>query len=222
MKLQRHTWWALGALVVAGASGYAAFRVTHVDAADHLDPPARTNPMAGGSDRNADIADIYAWHTGTGASATLTTVLTFSGPNDPVADQAVACDKDVLYVINIDNDGDSVSDIAIDIRFGHDDVGNCFVRVENVPGESSAIVSRVEHATTRGDVHVFAGLRDDPFFFDLTGFQTTLMTGTLSFVNDRDFFANKNSSAVVLEFPLPATLEGGTKLRVWATTARAS
>ena len=68
------------------------------------------------------------------------------------------------------------------------------------------------------DGFFWAGLREDPFFFDLTGFQETLSTGTVSFVNDRDFFAQKNISAIVIE--LETEDLGGTTLQVWATTSR--
>lgn len=220
MLTKRTFMWALAALSVAAVGVGSAAYVVHIDAADHLDPPGRTNPMAMGMDRNADIADLYAWHRGTGAAATLVTALTFAGPSDPVAGQEIPCDRDVLYTVHIDNDDDNVADFDVEARFGHDDVGNCFVRVSNAPGATAPIEAPVELVTTRGDVKVFAGLRDDPFFFDLTGFQETLAMGTLRFVNDRDTFARKNGGALVLEFPLPATLEGGTALRVWATTAR--
>jgi hypothetical protein len=220
MKTKHMVWLALAMLGITAAVGASMLELAAVDAADHLDPPARTNPAAAGTDRTADIADLYAWHQGTGATATLTTILTFDGPNDPAADQAVACDRDVLYTIHIDNDDDNETDFDIEARFGEDDVGNCFVRVANIPGEAGPIEAPVGLTREGTDAMVYAGLHDDPFFFDLTGFQNTLSTGTLSFENDRDFFARKNLSAVVLEFPLTAAAGGGTSLRVWASTAR--
>ncbi|MCW5761029.1 MAG: hypothetical protein KIS90_14770, partial [Phenylobacterium sp.] len=46
-------------------------------AADHLDPPTRTDPAFDTTpDRSADIADIYAWHT----ADNLVLALTFAGP----------------------------------------------------------------------------------------------------------------------------------------------
>jgi hypothetical protein len=38
--------------------------------------------------------------------------------------------------------------------------------------------------------------------------------------NDRDFFAGKNTSALVLEMPIAGALGMGTSIRVWGTTAR--
>lgn len=223
MRLQGKTWAAYGLLVAAGGAA-AAWGLMAADAADHLDPPARTDPTATppGTDRAADIADLYAWHDSTAATATV--VLTFSGPNPPDDPQSIRCDRDVLYAIHFDTDGadtDYASDIDVYARFGEDDVGNCFVQIENLPGAGGDVVqTRVEHVTQAGEAMVYAGLRDDPFFFDLAGFRTTLMTGDLSFVNDRDFFAGLNSSALVLEIPLSAVSATGGSFRVWATTSR--
>lgn len=219
MRKKFAMWGALTALGIGAAVGASMYEAAGAGAADHLDPPARTDPTMGG-DRTADIGDLYAWHEGTGASATLVTVLTFDGPSDTAVDQAVACDRDVLYTIHIDNDDDDVSDFDIEARFAEDDIGNCFVSVANIPGETNAVEAPVELMRQGTDAKVWAGLRDDPFFFDLQGFNETLAMGTLRFVNDRDFFARKNISALVLEFPLPVTLGGGTGLNMWATTSR--
>ena len=223
MRLQRKTWAAYGLLVAAGGAA-AAWGLVAADAADHLDPPARTDPTATppGTDRAADIADLYAWHDDSAGTATV--ALTFAGPNDPSASQAVRCDPDVLYTIHFDTDGadtDYASDIDVHARFGEDDVGNCFLQVENLPGAGGEVVqTRVEHVTQAGEAKVFAGLRDDPFFFDLVGFRETVAMMTLRFQTDRDFFAMKNSSAIVIEIPLTAVSATGGSFRVWATTSR--
>jgi len=225
MRTKNALWLAVATLGIVAAIGASMLQNADVDAADHLDPPARTDPMnvPPGTDRTADIGDLYAWHRGTGAAATVVTVLTFDGPNDPAADQAVACDRDVVYTIHIDNDDDPATGPEFDIeaRFGEDDLGNCFVEVANIPGAADSVETPVGVTRQVGDATVWAGLHDDPFFFDLQGFQDVLVSGDLSdFVNDRDFFSQKNISAVVLEFPLPAAAGGGTSLRVWASTAR--
>jgi hypothetical protein len=196
-------------------------------AADHLDPPARTDGP--GADRAADIADVFAWYAGTGASQTFTAILTFAGPNAPAAGQAIPCDRDVLYTILIDNTGDAMPEYRIETRFGMDDLRrNCFVNVRGLPGTQAPVVGRVESTVNvPGGARVFAGLRDDAFFFDLQGFRDTIANGRLLngartyFANDRDFFARKNTPAIVVEFPLGAVRGAGTSpLRIWATTAR--
>lgn len=202
-------------------------------AADHLDPPTRTDPMNGGSDRAADIADLYAWHRSEGTTQRLVTVLTFAGPNAPTPTQRMSCDRDVLYNILIDNTGDARPDLTISARMGTDDRMNCFVQWTGLPGTTGPVVTPAEHMRTFGDVKVYAGLRDDPFFFDLQGFRDTLAaagnsttpagiggTRGIRMTNDRDFFAGKNSSALVIEMPLTAATGSATRLKIWATTAR--
>ncbi len=53
---RRKTLATVAAAGLAVAIGFTAWS-TRSDAADHLDPPTRTDPMANGMDRNADIAD---------------------------------------------------------------------------------------------------------------------------------------------------------------------
>jgi len=204
-------------------------------AADHLDPPMRTNPdptQAGAAaDRNSDIADLYVWHGGTGATQTFTAILTFAGPNAPAANQAIPCDRDVLYTIHIDNTGDAMPETSIEARFAMDDTNrNCFISMRGLPGTTGTVVGRVENTVNiAGGGRFFAGLRDDAFFFDLQGFRDTLTNGRLIntttnqpyMQSDRDFFAGKNTSAIVLELPLASVRGSGTNpIRVWATTAR--
>lgn len=215
-------------LLTLGAAAGIAFAATHgapAEAADHLDPPSRTNPdaMPAGMDRNADIADVFAYVRGTGAARTAVLAMSFSGPNVPTARQEVPCDANVVYSIHIDNDGDTALDptSTIEMRLGEDSDGNCFYRLTGVPGAGAdPIVGAVGYTREVGDASTYVGLRADAFFFDLTGFRTTLMTGTLSFVNDRDFFAAKNTPVLVVEVPVAAVSPSDAPYRVWATTAR--
>lgn len=224
MSYKKPAAWTLLTLLVAAGLAFVATRQTTVEAADHLDPPARTNPMAGGTDRNADIADVFAWYRGEGDARTAVFALTFSGPNAPEADQNVPCDPDVVYQIHIDNSGDTdgvTPTSTMEMRLGEDDLGNCFYRITGAPGAgSNPIVGAVGYQSHQGTADAYVGLRADAFFFDLVGFQTTLMTGTLSFADDRDFFDMKNTSAWVIEVPLVGVSPTDAPYRVWATTAR--
>jgi hypothetical protein len=211
----------LGAALLGIAGG--SFLLLHADratAADHLDPPSRVDVTVTPSlDQAADIADVFAWHQGAGANARMVTILTFAGPNAPVEGQATPCDPDVLYTIHISN---GATQFDLRARFAKDDVDGCFVQLMGVPGAGAgAIEGPTERPFRRRGVDVFAGLRDDPFFFDLTGFRQTLASGTISMINDRDFFSGMNTSALVVEFPLAAVSPGGETLDIWATTARA-
>ena len=197
---------------LALAAGFYFTNSEPVQAADHTDPPDRV--MAGNT---ADIGDIYAWHDS--SAGTLTVALTFAGPLAPIADQAGAYDEDVLYGVHIDNNGDNAPNFNVWVRFAQNDLGDWGVQVTGLPGTTGPVEGAVETTLNPGnDVKVWAGLRDDPFFFDLEGFNDTLATSTLAFDPTRDSFAGANITAVVLEVPLAAALSGSDDLQVWATT----
>lgn len=188
------------------------------DAADHNDPPSRVTGAS--ADRAADIADVFAWHTDDGKTVI---ALTFAGPNEPAADQAGMFDRDVLYTIHIDTDDDREADHDIRARFGVSPSGNWGVQLEGVPGADGTQAGAVEYVNRIAGSQGFfwAGLREDPFFFDLEGFRNTVSTGTLAFDNTRDFFAGKNSSAIVIELETADINAGADNtFSVWATTAR--
>ncbi len=178
-------------------------------AADHGEAPLTRADLA------ADIADVYAWHEGD----RLLAAITYDGIRPPVPGQKGTFDTGVLYTLHIDNDGDFVSDIQVRaryFRFG----GFTGVLVSGLPGGLPFLLGPVERVVRFGDVRFFAGLRDDPFFFDLEGFRQTLQTGTLAFNGKRDTFAGKNATALVFSMDLGRALRGGKKLNIWATTAR--
>ena len=201
----------LGAIVaIATIAGDAP----SASAADHTDPPSRV-----GSAGAADIADLYAWHTTEGNSTKLITALTFAGLQAPSADQTGTYDPDVLYGIHIDNDGDHLADFDIYVRFGENAMGEWGVQIANIPGEGAPLVGAVEQPIEGASAKAWVGLRDDPFFFDLTGFQETLSVGALAFDPTRDSFAGTNVTAVVIEMSLDAALSSGSSLNLWATTS---
>lgn len=214
--------WALAALPALGmlVAGAWVWRSERADAADHNDPPARVTGDS--ADRAADIADLFAWHTDAGKTIF---VLTYAGPNDPVAGQTATYDADVLYGIHVDTDGDREADHDIWVRFGQSASGNWGVQLEGIPGGDPAtqagpveVVNRITGVTNG---FFWAGLREDPFFFDLEGFQDTAMTGDLAFDASRDFFAGKNVSAIVIELETADLMAGDDDtFDVWATTGR--
>ena len=185
-------------------------------AADHLDPPTRTDPAVDMTpDTAADIADLYAFHTATHVIV----AIDFGGPS--VDSLPAFYDRDVLYKINISNAGDRTdAEFPIEIRFGQNGSVNG-VQIKNVPGAADAVIEGpVETNITSGPVTVRAGLFDDPFFFDVQGFRETRATGTLSIRNDRNFFAGKNITGVVIQMPRSALENGTHPIDFWTTTAR--
>lgn len=198
------------AVAAAAAIALTSLTVGIVTAADHVDAPATT------ADAAADITDVYAWHTDKG---TLVAVIDFAGLLE--VGQPAVYDGKVVYGLHIDNDGDNVADQDIWVRFGENGAGEWGVQVSGLPGNATPVVGPVEQVIDAGlGQKVFAGLRDDPFFFDLQGYKETLMTGTLAFDSNRDSFAKLNVSAIVLEISLDGIAGGSKTLQVWATTRR--
>lgn len=206
-----------GATVATVASvlfvGHLAF------AADHLDPPARTDPTVDSTpDLPADIADVYAWHTDT----KFILAVDFAGPR-PTTEPAYY-DRDVLYTINIAN-GPVKSEVTIpiNIRFGADTSNGSTrygVKVSGLPGVNGDIIGPVEEQLEKDGVIVKAGLFDDPFFFDSQGFRESRSMGTLRFDNKRDFFAKQNLTAVIIEIPRSRIANGSNLIGVWSVTKR--
>ncbi|MDZ7588179.1 MAG: DUF4331 family protein [Parasphingorhabdus sp.] len=211
-------------LIAGGAAMLALplalqFAQAPAPAADHLDPPARTDPAADMTpDKPADIADVFAFHT----ANSLVLILTFAGPQATTL--PATYDRDVLYTINVSNASPrTTANIPITFRFGKDDQANgdqYGIKVSGLPGVTGDIIGAVETDLLKDGVRVRAGLFDDPFFFDLQGFRETLTTGTLAIKNNRDFFAGQNLTGVVIEIPLDRITNGTNPVDVWATTAR--
>ena len=175
--------------------------------ADHLDPPARTDPAPFGlpanpnADVGCDIADNYIWND----ANTVTIIQTFGGPS--ALTLPAFYDRNVLQTIDISTSRPSTSaDISIRFRFGPGaNPGEHGVSIENLPGVNGALVGPVEQILTKDGVRAYAGLRDDPFFFDNQGLRLSRTTGVLQFTNNAAqrpsvFFA-KNITALVLEIP---------------------
>ena len=214
MKTRSKVPYALGGVGLAAAAALFAPGIG-VLSADHLDPPARTDPAVDSTpDRPADIADIYAWHTDT----SVVLALTFAGPQ--ATDKPATYDRDVDYEINISNQAPrTTTDIPIHIRFGQAGPNQFGVQVTGLPGVTGAISGPVETNLVKDGVTVRAGLFDDPFFFDLQGFKDTRSSGTLMFNNKRDFFAGQNLTAVVIELP-KSRIDKGSLVDIWTATSR--
>jgi hypothetical protein len=108
-----------------------------------------------------------------------------------------------------------------------------------VPGAAGIFSGPIEQViTTSTGLKAFAGLRNDPFFFDAQGLTALFATFAAPGQNGdlisafgigtrarRDSFAGRNASAIVFEMSLdavaPMTANGSRpQLRAWATTAR--
>jgi len=243
---------AVGAAIVLTAFLMQRAGPPAAGAADHLDAPGATPP---GGDVQRDITDVYAFRSPTNSANTVL-VLNVNGVASPgeVAPgpdrtfargaPAVGNTKFVLYDLNIDNDGDAVADIVLSTRFGApqaDGVQELEVRNNGkllIPkdlGRSTGFSEATPYVATSDGVSVFAGQRDDPFFFDLLGFlNITKALDAFGLDNDpnnnaesfvgcmtprSDFFLGRNVSSIVLEVPSSILTGGGdSSIGVWGTT----
>ncbi len=202
-------------------AGFGAFPVT---AADHADAPASA------LDPSADITDVFVFRKTAGK---LVGVIAFGGapvPRPRVDGPTGRFDPDVVFTYHIDTDRDARPDISIHCRFGTNSLGQSGIEIENLPGAGYRYVfGPVEQVNlTPNGLRFYAGLRDDPFFFDFEGFRATLNSfgdasapdGTLLFNNTRDSFAFRNLTAIVFEMDEAAATRGSDQIYVWATSGR--
>lgn len=193
---------------------------TSLRAADHFDPPSRVDPAVNltAPDLAADIADVYLYHTPT----SLIVSMGFAGPRP--ANESARYDRNVLYQIMLSNAGATTdAEFTIEFRFGQDAANPAAsgMRVTGLPGETAPVITPVERVTTTANgTKIFAGLIDDPFNFDVTGFRLTRESGNLMFNNQRNRFAGLNTTAVVFEIPLAAIRNGTNPISAWGATAR--
>jgi hypothetical protein len=131
-------------------------------AADHRDGPAAT------ADPAADITDVYAWMS---TDKTKVDLVMDVYPNAPAG--AMFSDQ-TLYVFHLNSAGTfggTATETKIICGFDTAQKITCWVGSgEMVTGDASATAG-ITSASAK--TKVFAGLRDDPFFFNLTGFKAT-------------------------------------------------
>ncbi len=213
-------------LLLVAAAGLGVTRF--ITASDHKDS------MLLAGDPAADIADIYTFRSPTNP-ANVVLAMTVSGFIPPSEASTTFFDPNVLYQWKIDNDGDAVEDLVIQAFVtgtgGHQvmhfrgpakasEIGST-TRVIEGPETATVAVSNTPTpiVATRNGMTVFAGVRDDPFFFDLVQFKKIIAGQASAFRNPGvDTFAGTNVLAIVVE--LPSSMLGGTKLGVWGSTSR--
>jgi hypothetical protein len=198
-------------------------------AADHIDAPAVTG--TGMKSLAPDITDIYAFQS-PADNTKMVFVLNTQGLLSPASTGAAAFPSNTMYEFNIDNTGDNVEDLVIQCL-----VQNGKMRVYGpvavgTPGATSTVKTSgalTEVAvtaygatpsigTSSNGIKVFAGPRDDPFFFDLTRFKEIIAGTQTGFRNPGvDAFAGTNVMSIVVEVP-KSTLGSAATLNVWGET----
>jgi hypothetical protein len=186
-----------------------------------------------------DINDVYAFPGATDDRIAL--VLTTSSPITPAQSATTVFDPDLLYQLKIDNTGDAIEDLVIQITFqgsGSDQrvqvrgparpdrLGVMNTLLTGSPTVSGQINTTLGNAS---GIQVFAGLRDDPFFLDLEQFFRIIpdrrpVSGALSQLPDQptatsfrpagqavDYLRGLNTLAMVVELPESLLTAGGTQ-----------
>lgn len=196
--------------------------------ADHVDGPAvRADPAA-------DIADVFAWTTPDARNVNL--VLTVP---------AAAFSDAVQYAFRIESSaGFGQEGIETDVicSFDVDQDIECWVGDQDyVTGDASGVTGLTSNS---GLVRVFAGERDDPFYFNNSGFNATLdivrgAAGSLTFDDAGCPVLDAATSnalvtqlatggngfigsilAIVVQVDRGLLARGGDILAVWASTHR--
>lgn len=210
-----------------------------VMSADHAESPGSD------ADPAADLADIFIFPSPESTAKTVAAI-TFGGRPAPRSriDGSFYCDSRVLYTFHIDRadaagNFDNIPDVEILARLGKTPDGTCGLQLENVPGAGGTFSGKTESVfASPSGLKAFAGLRNDPFFFDAEGYAALVasfatpgqngdVVGAFRLTGNqarRDSFAFRNVSAIVFEMSndalAPAVNGVRPKLRVWGTTGR--
>lgn len=183
-------------------------------AADHLDSPSVSE------DASTDINDIFAFMSPTDPEK-LVLIMTVH----PLADANSKFSDAANYTFNVVRNADGVAR-NINCTFTAD-AYTC-----EGPAGSGVVASGAIGATAEGDsIKAFAGLKDDPFFFDLNAFRRTIgaMPDSNQFClldpmagGNGDFFAGLNALTIVLEVRKEVFTQGNANqvLAIWASTSR--
>jgi hypothetical protein len=230
MRSKRYA--AFGTALIALTIGAAPIVTS---AADHLDAPALGGLVVDGQfaphseHGDRDINDLYVFPAPDASNRTVIAMTT----NPAINLFGGNFGKGVRYSFNIDTNGDNKADLVYMARFGNvddddDGLAEQDYKIKRYTGSKARSLTggktivkgetNDRAVTGRDGIKAWAGVRSDPFFFDLLGFLGTTQgvgSDTLGDGTPTDFFAALNTNAIVLSIPnsqLPDSIG------VWATT----
>ncbi len=199
-------------------------------AADHIDAPAVTGP--GSTSPGNDITDVYAFQSPADNSK-MVFVINTQGLLSPAASAAASFPSNVMYELNIDNTGDNVEDLVIQCLVQGGKMRVYGPVAVGTPGTTSTVktsatttevavtaygAASITTAINANGTRIFAGPRDDPFFFDLARFKEIIAGTQTSFRTvGVDSFAGTNVMSIVVEVP-KSLLGTAASINVWAET----
>jgi hypothetical protein len=217
----------LGGALVALTVGVAPLLSS---AADHIDasafgslgtPGGAFDPMSVNGER--DINDVFAFQ---GADASRTVLVMTTNP--AINAFGGKFGANVRYILNVDRNGDAVQDLAFVVRFDNGAAGHQGYTITRYTGANARTLSIGNvrgtgstsgngMTTLAGNGRAFAGVRSDPFFFDLTGFVGTLFHIGSDNLGDNptDIFKLFDTNAIVIEVPDDQL---GGNIGVWGQT----
>lgn len=196
-------------------------------AADHIDSPTVTN-------KPTDITDVYVFRAQDPNNMVF--IANTQGLLTPGATAEAKFDENTMIEFNIDNNGDNVEDLVIQCiaKNGKMKVYGpaaprttgtiSYLNINKLSSQVDITKYGQEAQIGTGDsgVKVFAGPRDDPFFFDLVRFRQVIAGQASSFNNPgNDTFAGTNVMGLVVEVPKSLLNSNGT-INVWAETKTAT
>ncbi|MDQ1611195.1 MAG: hypothetical protein QOG00_1126 [Pyrinomonadaceae bacterium] len=235
MRSSRPKKFALAALALTLGCAIWLTPAPQTDAADHFDAPLVA------SDQGADLADAY-FFLDPNNNANVVVAMTVQGFIVPgEAQNAGGFDHNVRYRFELENTGDAKPDRFIDVTFSQRTASNSPQTATvtlpngttfNAPTTAPSATSDTSPAPTITDssgVKFFAGVVDDPFFFDIPGFNRfvgSVLAGApdaTPLQRGRDTFAGYNIKAIALLIPA-AQLRGtaGNVVGLSAVTQRRS
>lgn len=144
--------WMRGALALA-----VTLAASPAMAADHLDGPAVQG------EPSADITDLFTWVDGANTVLILNTY--------PNANATTQFSDSVQYVFHVASGSQypvTGTPLNVICTFSASQNISCWVGSTDYVTGNASVAGGI--TSTSGDVKVFAGLRDDPFFFNLGGF----------------------------------------------------
>jgi hypothetical protein len=193
----------------------------------------KLGPPAG--DARLDLTDLYVFPAPGDAARTVLIL------NANTFAEAAAFHPEAVYRINIDNDGDAETDVAISVVFSEPDDGRQRATVYMARGSEARSAEAVgepiiedaqvsfgpqSEIATSGPYTFFAGLRSDAFFVDFEGILNlfdheggknfTALAGPSkpSPWTGTDRLANENVFGMALELPT-SVLGGNPAVRIW-------
>ena len=187
-------------------------------------------------DQRLDLTDLFAFQAPSDKTRTVLILDTNTFA------QAKDFHPDAVYRINIDNDGDALTDVAISFVFSETQQGRQSATVYLAKGEEARspeavgeqIITNAEvsfgsepNITKSGPYTFFAGLRSDPFFVDFDGILRLFdhkggrnftghpnLEGGKAPWTGKDRLANENVFGIVLELPT-SVLGANPSVRIW-------